>query len=168
MNEPDAIAEFDKALAKAVKPEQAFGALQELVENTIGARLFTVMDVVQDDMKGRRSFTSNLQNYPASGWVMLQDNDWFDTVIRHHQTYVANDMATITKDFADHALIQSLGCASIVNHPVLINGRLVVTINILHEQGHFTPERVNTVASLLKIRAVAAYEHYQKLKSNRN
>lgn len=167
MSASDAIAAFDKALAKAVKPEQAYGALQLLVQRTIGARLFTVMDVVQDDMKGRRSFTSNPESYPASGWVILRDNDWFDTVIRHNQTYVANDMATIAKDFADHALIHSLGCASIVNHPVLIDGRLVATINMLHENGHFTPERVNAVASLLKTRAVAAYERYQKLQSNR-
>lgn len=162
MIEADAIAEFDRALDKAAMPDHAYVALQRLVEETVGARLFTVMDVVQNDMKGRRAYSSDPESHPVSGWITLRENDWFDTVIRQQKTYVANDMTKITKDFADHALIQSLGCASIVNHPVLIDGTLVATINILHEEGHFTPECVNTVARLLKTRAVAAYQHYQK------
>ncbi|MCV2892626.1 GAF domain-containing protein [Lentibacter sp. XHP0401] len=167
MSQSDATAEFDAALATAVRPEQAYDALQRLVERTIGARLFTVMDVVQDEMKGRRAFTSDPVSYPASGWITLRENNWFDTVIRHHKTYVANDIVQITRDFADHALIESLGCRSIVNHPVLMSGTLVATINMLHEEGHFTPERVSTIAKVLNPRALAAYEHYQNLKANR-
>ncbi|MGJ8558418.1 MAG: GAF domain-containing protein [Sulfitobacter geojensis] len=167
MTEAAAIAEFDSAQDKAVMPDQAYAALHRLVEKTVGARLFTVMDVVQNDMKGRRAFSSDPESYPVSGWVTLRENDWFDTVIRQRKTYVANDMTKITKDFADHVLIKSLGCGSIINHPVLIQDTLVATINILHEAGHFTPERVHTVTRLLNTRAVAAYQNYQKRQTNR-
>ncbi len=36
--------------------------------------------------------------------------------------------------FLDHALIASLGCAAILNLPVVWNDRLLGTINLLHEE----------------------------------
>ncbi|MBF8288327.1 MAG: histidine kinase, partial [Candidatus Rokubacteria bacterium] len=37
----------------------------------------------------------------------------------------------------DHALILSLGCASVLNLPVVWDGRTLGTINLLHEAGFY-------------------------------
>jgi hypothetical protein len=35
--------------------------------------------------------------------------------------------------FFDHALIASLGCAAVLNLPVVYDGRVLGTVNLLHE-----------------------------------
>jgi len=39
--------------------------------------------------------------------------------------------------FFDHALIASLGCGSVLNVPVVWDGRSLGTINLLHEEGWY-------------------------------
>jgi hypothetical protein len=39
--------------------------------------------------------------------------------------------------FFDHALIASLGCASVLNLPVKHDGRILGTINLLHEEAWY-------------------------------
>ena len=44
--------------------------------------------------------------------------------------YTAEDIRTV---FFDHALIASLGCDSVLNVPVVHDGRVLGTLNLLHE-----------------------------------
>jgi hypothetical protein len=44
--------------------------------------------------------------------------------------YTADDIRTV---FFDHALIASLGCDSVLNIPVAHDGRVLGTLNLLHE-----------------------------------
>ncbi len=87
-------------------------------------------------------FTSHPEAYPVAGTKPIRYTDWFDIVHKQRQTYVANTIAEIEKHFPDHATIWSLGCGSIVNLPVEIAGEMIATINLLHEEHFYTPERV--------------------------
>lgn len=152
----DAIAEFDAAIAEAKGADEAFGALQLLAERTVGVKLFTFMTVDMEAEVARRAYTSDPANYPTSGTKPLRYDSWFDIVHKERKYFVANTIADIAKVFPDHELINSLGCQSVVNMPVVIGGELIGTVNMLHEEGYYTPERVDLIREVLAVPAKAA------------
>jgi hypothetical protein len=150
------LAAFDAAIAEAKGPEAAFAALQKLAEDTVGVKLFTFMTVDMAAEVARRAYTSDAANYPTSGTKPLRYDSWFDIVHKQHAYFVANTIDDIAKVFPDYELINSLGCQSVVNMPVLLGGELVGTVNMLHEQDYYTPERVDAIKAVLSIPAKLA------------
>ena len=151
-----AIATFDAAIAQAKGTEQAFAALQALTEATVGAKLFTYMSVDMQAGLARRAYTSDPANYPASGTKPIRYDSWFDIVHKERRYFVANTIADIAKVFPDYELIDSLGCQSVVNMPVVIGGELIGTVNMLHEDGYYTPERVQLIHDVIAVPAKLA------------
>ncbi len=64
------------------------------------------------------------------------------------------DIGTVV--FPDAELIGRLGCGSVINLPVILAGEMVATVNMLHEEGYYTPERVAMTHELLTLPAMAA------------
>lgn len=116
----------------------------------LGTRLFTI--TVQDNARDLcwRAYTSHPIEYPISGTKPLTRDGWFEACITAQKTFVANTTPEFAKFFFDHALISSLGLGSCVNIPVIDKGVVLGTINLLAEEGHFTPDR------LVKYEALAA------------
>jgi GAF domain-containing protein len=151
-----AIAMFDAAIAEAKGADQAFGALQALAEVTVGTKLFTYMSVDMTAELARRAYTSDPANYPTSGTKPIRYDSWFDIVHKQRQYFVANTIEDIAKVFPDFELINSLGCQSVVNMPVVIGGELIGTVNMLDVEGHYTPERVQMIRDVLAVPAKLA------------
>tara|TARA_R110002124_G_scaffold9586_25_gene49368 strand:- start:2818 stop:3309 length:492 start_codon:yes stop_codon:yes gene_type:complete len=151
-----AIADFDTAIAAAKGADEAFAALQALTEATVGAKLFTYMTVDMTAELARRAYTSDPQNYPTSGTKPIRYDSWFDIVHKQRQYFVANTIADIAKVFPDYELIDSLGCQSVVNMPVVIGGELIGTVNMLDVDGYYTPERVQMIHDVLAVPAKLA------------
>ena len=151
-----AIAAFDAAIAQATGTEEAFAALQALTEATVGVKLFTYMSVDMQAELARRAYTSDPKNYPASGTKPIRYDSWFDIVHKERRYFVANTIADIAKVFPDYELIDSLGCQSVVNMPVVIGGELIGTVNMLDVDGYYTPERVQTIHDVLAVPAKLA------------
>lgn len=155
-NYSQAIAQFDAAISNAVGAEAAFRALQALVQATVGAKLFTYMTVDMEAEVARRAYTSDPQNYPTSGTKPIRYDSWFDIVHKQRQYFVANTIAEIAQVFPDYELINSLGCQSVVNMPVVIGGELVGTVNMLDVEGYYTAERVQAIRDLIAVPAKLA------------
>jgi len=153
-----AFADFDTALATAESPDAVWDALCALARATVGARLFTIMELDPSEQVARRAYTSHPAQYPTSGTKPFEMNPWFDTVMGRQDTFVANTIEEIAQVFGDHLLIHSLGCASVVNQPLIVEGRLVGTMNLLDEAGHYTPDKVAYVRTVLSGSAVKAWE----------
>ncbi|MET0436748.1 MAG: GAF domain-containing protein [Devosia sp.] len=151
-----ALAAFDAAIAEAKGVEAAFAALQTLTEATVGVKLFTYMTVDMANELARRAYTSDAVSYPTSGTKPIHYDAWFDIVHKQHAYFVANTIEDISKVFPDYELINSLGCQSVVNMPVILGGELVGTVNMLHETDFYTPERVDEIQAVLSIPAKLA------------
>jgi len=152
----DARRRFAEDLAAAKTDEAAFGALFRLSDTLIPVRLWTVMTVDLDAGLARRAYTNMPDAYPASGTKPIVHNAWFDIVHGQHKSFVANTLPEIAAVFPDHELIGSLGCGSVLNLPVLLEGELLGTVNLLDAEGHFTPERVGQCHDVLAEPALAA------------
>ena len=147
--------DFEKALSEATTQDQAYDALCALTKATVGAKLFTVMTADMDAMLARRVYTDDAENYPTTGTKEIEMNRWFEQVHGRHETFVSNTLADIDTVFPDAELIGKLGCGSVINLPVILGGEMVATINILHEEGYYTPERVALAQEVLTLPAMA-------------
>lgn len=143
------------ALAAPNQPQAVFEALEADVQDTIGVKLLTLMTIHRDRNVARRCYSNMPDAYPTSGEKEMQPNAWSQHVEEQHQTFVANTIDEIAAVFPDHELIQSLGCESCINIPVVIKGHVIGTLNCLHEAGYYTPERVQASETLKTAGALA-------------
>jgi hypothetical protein len=148
MQAPDYSDFIETLAAKGHQPDAAFAALYALADNVVGAKLFTIM--VRDVKEGatRRAFSNMPDAYPVSGVKPANMTDWSRQVIDAKKTFVANDIEAIAVVFDDHALINSLGCQSVINVPIVVDGEVLGTINCLHEAGFYTEEKVEAAEAL--------------------
>ena len=151
------IAKFELAVARATRADQAWEALQTLSGAVAGFKLFTVMTVDMVLGLARRAYTSHPAEYPVSGTKPINQDAWFDIVHGQHRLFVANSIGDIARVFPDHQKIWSMGCGSVVNLPVIVAGDLAATVNMLHEENYYTPERVALIEKYLTLPARRAY-----------
>ena len=147
---------FDAAMASAGTAEACWLALDRLAEEVAGHKLFTVMTLDLAHDVARRVYTNNPAVYPVSGTKPITHDRWFEIVHGERKTFVANTLAELATVFPDHESIASLGCGSVVNLPVVLAGNLAATINMLHEEHHYSPARVAMIESALAIPAKLA------------
>ena len=137
------------ALARADnQPQASCAALCALAQELVGARLFTLSVIDAPAGLARRLYSNMPLAYPVSGTKPMQDDDWSRQVIGAQKIFVANRIEDIALVFPDHPLILSLGCAAVINVPVVVAGRVVGTVNCLDVAGHYTPTRVAAAAAL--------------------
>ena len=148
---------FDHAISTARDSKAVWKALEELSGAVVGHKLFTIMTVDNAAGLARRAYTSHPRDYPVSGTKPIHRDQWFDIVHGERQSFVANTIAEIAGVFPDFELIASLGCGSVMNLPVVLQGELVATVNMLDEEHHYTPERVAAAEASLAIPAKLCY-----------
>lgn len=130
-------------------PQTIFADLHRTLSNAVSIRLFTVSKLDRKARLSRRVYTSHPVEYPVTGTKPMNVDDWSKLVIDGKQTFVANRTADFAPYFGDHALINSLGCQSAVNIPVIEDGQVVATVNLLDVEDHFAPDRVAMLNALV-------------------
>jgi transcriptional regulator with GAF, ATPase, and Fis domain len=110
-----------------------FGALDAALGAVLGHRLFTLMRYHERTGESERIYTTHPREYPVGGRKALNPTGWTEQVLRRQRPYLGRTSADVERVFFDHALIASLGCGSVLNLPVVFDGRVLGTINLLHE-----------------------------------
>jgi hypothetical protein len=122
------------AAARGGQPEPLFRALDAALAAVLGHRLFTVLLHHAGTAESERRYTSQPAAYPVGGRKPLNPTPWAQQVIHERRPYLGRTAADIRDVFFDHELIASLGCASVLNLPVVWDGRLLGTVNLLHAE----------------------------------
>ena len=147
---------FTMAMAAANgQPEAVFDALCALTEEAVGVKLFTVMAFDGATGMAQRIYTNMPDAYPVSGTKPANRTHWSIEVMEKRRTFVANDIEGIRAVFYDHELIQSLGCESIANLPIVVGGETVGAFNLLHDAHYYTEERLRSAADILPFATLA-------------
>jgi GAF domain-containing protein len=146
---------FLAALAAPGQPGAILAALQSIFREDIGAKLFTVMTFDARTGMSQRVHSSHPEEYPVAGAKPLSVGLWSRTVIEERRTFIANTIEAIAEVFPDFELIRSLGCESVVNLPIVYDGGVIGTINVLDGAGHYTPERVAKIERLAPFASIA-------------
>jgi hypothetical protein len=121
------------ALAEPGQPATAYRALETALGAVLGHRLFTVLRFHAATGESERVWTNAPAAYPVAGRKALNPTFWSRQVLQERRPYLGRTAADIRAVFFDHELIASLGCASVLNVPVVWDGRVLGTLNLLHE-----------------------------------
>jgi GAF domain-containing protein len=138
--------------ASSVDSHAAYAAVDNLAQRTIGHRLFTVMRYLPETVEVERLYSSNPSAYPPGGRKPKQGTPWGDVVLDRGEVFIAADAEGVRAAFSDHALLLQLGISAIMNVPIRFRGRVLGTMNLSHEAGHFRSEMIapgRVLASLL-------------------
>lgn len=147
--------QFLTLVAEAATAEPVFDALAGLVHEAIGTKLLTASVFDMAAGQSRRVFSENPTAYPVGGFKPIAAGKWADTVLVRHQIFSSLRIEEIAEVFFDWQLIQSLGCESNANIPVIAGGAVIGTLNLLHEAGYYTPERLARASELLPFATIA-------------
>ncbi len=139
-----ALAGTVQALAATGQPETGFKALDEAFDQVLGHKLFTVLLFHHDSGDSERFYSNQPDAYPVGGRKKLNPTFWTDHVLRGQKPYIGRTYEDIVAVFFDHELIRSLGCESVLNLPVVLDGRTLGTINLLHEAGWYDESQLET------------------------
>ncbi|MCJ8324199.1 MAG: GAF domain-containing protein [Rhizobiales bacterium] len=151
------LSNFATALAKAEnQPQFTYESLYIFADQLIGAKLFTLTAIDNRRQMARRVFSNLPEAYPLLGTKPMPDDMWTQQVIGRHETFVANNIDAIANVFFDYELIKSLGCESVINIPIVVAGKVLGTINCLHQANHYSPNHV-ALSEQLKLLGVAAF-----------
>ena len=126
-----------RAVREAGQPDQGFRALDRAMDAVIGHKLFTVLLHYPEARESERRYTNQPAAYPVGGRKPMTASAWTERLFVERRPYIGASAEDIRTVFFDHELILSLGCASVLNVPVVWNGRTLGTINLLHEAGWY-------------------------------
>lgn len=134
----ETLARVARAMREPAQPEALFAALDGATREAIGHKLCTLMIFHADAGQTERIYTNQPGPYPVGGRKQFADTPWARSLLREGRPYIGRTAADIREVFFDHELILSLGCASVLNVPVVWRGRVLGTMNMLHEEGWYS------------------------------
>ncbi|MFI7118806.1 GAF domain-containing protein [Amycolatopsis sp. NPDC049868] len=137
----------------------SLSTVEDKTRATIGVRLFTVLAWVPERRALRRVHSSHPVEYPVGGEKTVEvAAGWLERCITGQEPYFGPDSAAVREIFADHELIDSLGCGAVINVPVVDDGRTLGVLNLLDAEGHYDDESVAMARSLAPLAVPALRE----------
>ncbi|HVW93828.1 MAG TPA: GAF domain-containing protein [Devosia sp.] len=146
---------FMAVVAEASTPKPVFEALLEIVNGHVGNRLMTAQAFEVPAGRQRRIYSENEAAYPVGGFKPIQGGRWTDTILDRREIFSSVSIEDMAEVFFDWKLIQSLGCESILNLPVVVAGEVIGTLNLLNRAGYYTAERVAAARDVLPFATMA-------------
>jgi GAF domain-containing protein len=138
--------ELASLLARPGQPDTMFKAVDDAVRDRVGHQLFTLLYV--DGGEVARCYSSRPAEYPVAGRKPMGATPWGDLVLRGQQPYVGRDKAGIRWAFFDHALIESMGLGAVINIPVIYDGAVIGTMNVLDAEHSYGEHQIPLLLDL--------------------
>ena len=129
-------------------PAEAFAALHGIAEALVGARMFTVLRFDLGKRIATRLYSTHEAVYPTGVDDPLGDTIWERTLIEERRPLVLNDPQAMSTLLPNVPELLALGCGSMLNLPVVVRGKPLAALNLLHDTGRYTPERVAAATDL--------------------
>ena len=138
---------------KSLKKESGliFNSLDNILNDFIGHKLFTILKFDKINSKLERIYTSNPKAYPLQGKKDVIRNFWQVQVLEKGIVYIGYNSQDIKNSFSDFDLIKKLGCSSVLIIPVKSGGNIKGSVNLLHEESWYSNNHVEIAQSLVSV-----------------
>lgn len=136
-------------------PDPLLRSIDGLAQRLLGHRLFTALRYDVAAGMAHRLYSSAPDLYPASGSKRISTAPALRRMVDTGMPLLTPDAAAVRENFPDADAIFSLGCASVLNLPVIVGGRLLGQVNLLHQAGHYPPWAVEVGMVLAALAAPA-------------
>ena len=141
-----------------------YNKLDKSIKHIIGHKLFTLTVIDRSTKYVERVYSNNKKIYPLLGTKPIPNNAWTRKVIIEKKQFLASNFKEIKKLFFDYEIIQSLGCGSIINIPILNNKEILGTLNVLHKEKYYTKKSVNNIKPFAQLLAPYFIIHQLSMK----
>jgi transcriptional regulator with GAF, ATPase, and Fis domain len=126
------------AMRQPDQPMTLFRAVEAVVAETIGFRLFTIMTYDARQHEVERVFTNMPDVYPTGGRKKKRGTAWSTQILRELRPFRGETSQDIRNAFDDHAVMEAMGLGSILNIPIAYDGECVGTMNLTHVEHWYT------------------------------
>lgn len=135
--------------------------LDDIIQDRFGHKLFTVLKVVEDGSSVERLYSSDNLAYPPGGRKKREDTVWGRVVYGDGNVLISKDEGDIRTNFPDHEVIFGLGIHSMINVPVIWQGKIIGSANVSHQDdGYYGEQDGEYLKTLVGILAPAVAGTY--------
>ena len=145
----DDLAALSRVLAEPDQPQALFRAFDAVAKRLVGHELFTLLYVYGQEVA--RIYSNRPTEYPVSGRKPMGPTPWGKHVMQGKKSYLGRDKDGIRWAFFDHELIISMGLGSAINVPVIYDGQVIGTINLLAPEHHYREEHVAPIERIAPV-----------------
>ena len=128
-----------------------FNSLDNILNDFIGHKLFTILKFDKINSNLERVYTSKPREYPLQGKKDVIRNFWQVQVLEKGTVYIGYNSQDIKNSFADFDLIEKLGCRSFMIIPVKSGDNIMGSVNILHEESWYSDNDVKIAQNLVSL-----------------
>lgn len=128
-------------------------SLEQKLAHWVGHRYMTVLIYDPSGQEAERVFSSNPAVFPATGRKSFRQGPVMARVRETGLPYVAIDRKAVIRDYPDHEKIFAMGCACLVNLPIVVGAQAVGQVNLMHEQGFYTRQKIELAMSFVSMAA---------------
>ncbi len=128
-----------------------FNSLDNILNDFIGHKLFTILKFDKINSKLERIYTSNPREYPLQGKKDVIRNFWQVQVLEMGVEFIGYNSQDIKNSFSDFDLIKKLGCRSVMIIPVKSGDNIMGSVNLLHEESWYSDNDVKIVQNLVSL-----------------
>ena len=128
-----------------------FNSLDNILNDFIGHKLFTILKFDKINSNLERIYTSNSKDYPLQGKKDVIRNFWQVQVLEKGIAYIGYNFQDIKTSFSDFDLIKKLGCSSVLIIPVKSGDNIKGSVNLLHEESWYSNNHVKIAESLVSV-----------------
>ncbi|MEC4724985.1 hypothetical protein HWQ46_05385 [Shewanella sp. D64] len=127
-------------LVHSVKDKSAcdlFSTLYSELAKNYSIRLFTLTLIDHQGQLAKRIYSSAPAQYPIGGYKQIEDNSWSAQVLGDGEPFIGNTEKALAEVFFDHQLIASMGLGAVINWPVIVEGKVIGTVNVLSSENAY-------------------------------
>ena len=139
--------------------ETMFQTVSDTLKASVGHILFTVSHALPGGQEVERIFTNMPADYPTGGRKPVVHSDWNDFMATG-ECFVATRPEEFGPHFQDLDTIVALGFGSVINIPVIHQGRMLGSLNLLDREGCYHGD-VAPACRSVHDQAVQAYLAYE-------
>jgi len=129
-----------RATRESEQPETLFRAVEAVVSETIGFRLFTIMSYDASRHEVARVHTNMPDVYPTGGRKKKRGTAWATQILHELRPFRGETSHDIRNAFDDHAVMAAMGLGSILNIPIAYDGECIGTMNLTHVEHWYTKQ----------------------------
>jgi len=130
------------AAARRCETDAVCHAVDKALGELVGHKLLAIYHVAPESHEIVGMYSSRPDAYPVGSPHPICTPAWNDLVISRGQPFIGCDMDDLRWAYDDADYFNSLGCASVLNVPVVVKGETVGMVSLMHNAGWYRDEHV--------------------------
>lgn len=148
--------DFSRALSAALAagPQQLIALMNAQFLALPGVRNVTWLAVAPDKSVTHRIGTSDSTGFPIGGFDPIDNGPWCKRIFGDKRAVVGNSPAGMAEFIPETEDLVKMGYGATMCTPIVINGEVAGTVNMLGDEGFLTEGLIASVETLLPLAAL--------------